>query len=310
MAPDRPIPVLLGCTASGKSDAAMAIALEHGGLEIVSADSRQIYRGMDIGTAKPSVDDMDSVPHHMIDLLEPSGVFSAGDYARMATDIIRDIRARSLTPLVVGGSGLYILALTGGLDDLPGRDDTVRRRLREIERETPGFLARFLRAMDPSSAVALSPGDVTRTIRAIEIGLLSGRGASELRTGGARSRDTLRESFRLVGMETGDRPLRERIESRVARMLERGLVEEVRGLYLGEGYGRDNSILGSTIGYVEIMDYLDGRCDLEQARSSIVTNTWQLSRRQLRMFRKLGAVHWTRERDPSTLLGLLGPEED
>ena len=282
----RTIPVLAGCTASGKSAAAMSLA-DGWDFEIVNADSRQIYRGMDIGTAKPATGETGRVRHHLYDIADPDETFSAGRYCRLARDTAKRIFESGSSPLLVGGSGLYIMAFTGSLDELPGRDDRMRAVLSEIEGESPGALHGFLSVLDGETASATAPTDVVRLVRALEIILRSGSRASDLRAGGAGHGN----GFRIVVVETEGGELRRRIGKRTAEMFDRGLVEEVKGL-ASRGYGRD-SVLGSTIGYREVLDYLDGRVTLERAREAVEVNTWRLARRQRNMFRRLrGAVPW------------------
>ncbi|MBN1433888.1 tRNA (adenosine(37)-N6)-dimethylallyltransferase MiaA [Candidatus Fermentibacterales bacterium] len=304
----RRVPVLLGCTASGKSALAMRMA-ELGPLEIVSADSRQVYRMMDIGTAKPSKADRAAVRHHMIDLADPSEPFSAARFARQASALIESMLGDRRAPLVVGGAGLYLLALAGRLDELPGRDEALRNGLGEAEALEPGLLARFLSVLDPASMSAIgSPRDLVRIVRALEIALLTGQRASDLRSGG--NEGSLWSGGRppelvFVGLRTEDADLKRSIELRVDSMIAAGLPEEVEHLYRGLGYGRDNSVLGCTIGYAELMDHMDGLCSMREARDSIVVNTWRFTRRQLRMFRRIGEVSWTGSSDPCEVRKLL-----
>jgi tRNA dimethylallyltransferase len=282
----RTIPVLAGCTASGKSAAAMSLA---GGreFEIVNADSRQIYRGMDIGTAKPGREETGRVRHHLYDIADPDETFSAGRYCRLAGVTMDSIFESGSTPLLVGGSGLYIMAVTGSLDELPGRNDRMRAVLSDIEGGSPGALHGILAVLDGETASVTDPADVVRLQRALEIILQSGMRASDLRTGGEGSGD----GFRVVVIETEGDELRRRIRGRTAEMFARGLVEEVECL-AAKGYGRD-SVLGRTIGYREILDYMDGAVTLDGAREAVEVNTWRLARRQRNMFRRLkGAVPW------------------
>ncbi len=265
----------------------MALA-EHIDLEVVSADSRQAYRLMDIGTSKPSPEDRSRVPHHLLDVVDPDEIFSAGRFADLAEHAIHDILSRGVTPLVVGGSGLYLMALTGSLDDLPSRSDRIRCVLEKIEIDSPGFLHRFLSELDCSLAERTGTGDRVRLLRALEIILQSGFPASLLRRGGGRT-DTSR--FRVVILEIEPLTLRSRIRTRTAEMFESGLLDEVKGL-LERGYGRD-SILGRTIGYAEVLDYLEGSVSLDEVMTNVEVNTWRLARRQRNMFRRLqNPVRW------------------
>jgi tRNA dimethylallyltransferase len=260
---------------------------EHIDLEVVNADSRQVYRLMNIGTSKPSTEDRSRVPHHLLDLVDPDEIYSAGRFAEMAGHAIQDILNRGVTPLVVGGSGLYLMALTGSLDDLPLRSDRIRCVLEEIEIDSPGFLHRFLSEVDSTLAERTGTGDRTRLLRALEIILQSGFPASLLRRGG--STDT--SLFRVIILEIDPLLLRSRIRARTMEMFDSGLLEEVRGLF-ERGYGR-NSILGRTIGYAEVLDYLEGTVSLDDVITRIEVNTWQLARRQRNMFKRLrNPVRW------------------
>ncbi len=255
-------------------------------LEVISADSRQIYRGMDIGTAKPSDAERRLLPHHLVDVADPDEYYSAGRFAREALREARRIRSGGRSPLVVGGSGLYVIALSGGLDDLPVRNDRVRRALRSSERGAPGFMRRALMRLDPERAGEVGEADLVRHVRALEIVLQSGRTLAELRGGSeGPSADLV-----IAGMELPPKRLKGRIAARTEKMLDEGLVGEVRDL-VSAGYGRD-SALGRTIGYTEILDYLEGAVDLEEAVARIERNTWRLARRQRNMFERLPGIRW------------------
>ena len=254
------------------------------GIEIVSADSRQFYRGMDIGTAKPRKGELDLIPHHMIDVAEPDALLSAGWYAVAAMEVIEEIISRGGIPLVVGGSALYIMCLAGLMDDLPQRNDGIRKALEAMEEQVPGALHRILHAMDSTEAGRIDPSDRIRLVRSLEIALQSGESPSELKKGGDPD-----PRFRFAVLEAGNIELRERIEVRTGAMIDSGLVEEVQGL-LDRGV-TEEPVLSSTIGYSEIIDYLKGRCTLDEAAGRISVNTWRYARRQRNMFRRLpGAV--------------------
>lgn len=277
MAGDR-IPVLVGCTASGKSAVAMAFARMSTDVEIVNCDSRQLYRGMDIGTAKPSDEDRALVPHHLLDAACPDTLLSAGWYAGHARQTLREIQNRGGRPLVVGGSALYLMALAGMTDPLPSRNDDLRNALISLEKSSPGALCRILSSLDPGTSVA--PTDNVRLLRALEICLESGSRATELRQGGSVS-----DSFIFVMLESDPVDLRKRIDERVDLMLKNGLLAEVEGLSAA-GYGRE-PVLGHTIGYREMLDHMDGLCSLNEAVTAIKTNTWRYARRQRNMFKRL-----------------------
>lgn len=279
------IPVIAGCTATGKTSAALEMAGRFPGVEIVSADSRQFYRGMDIGTAKPSSEELQAAPHHMINVADPDTLLSAGWYAAEALGIIDDILTRGGTPLVVGGSALYIMSLAGLFDELPERNDKIRDALKALEDQAPGSLHRILTEMDSDEADRIGESDTVRLVRSLEIGLISGEKPSFLKKGG-----TPDIRFRFVVLDHEGEALRKRIENRTAEMVRNGLEDEVRAL-MEQGYIRE-PVLGATIGYGEMMDYIQGLCTIEEAQSRIAVNTWRYARRQRNMFRRLpGAVY-------------------
>ena len=256
----------------------MAFALRNTGVEIVNGDSRQLYRGMDIGTAKPGMEERALVPHHLLDIADPDTLLSAGWYARTANETLGQILARGGLPLVVGGSALYLMALAGMTDPLPSRNDDLRSALNCLEKSSPGALCRILHSLDPDTAVAHT--DNVRILRALEICLESGSRATDLRQGGSVS-----DSFVFVMLESEPASLRARIDERVDRMVKAGLLSEVEGLSAA-GYRRE-PVLGHTIGYREMLDSLDGLCSLGEAVAAIKTNTWRYARRQRNMFKRL-----------------------
>lgn len=274
------VPVLVGCTGAGKSDAALAYAGLRRGMEIVNGDSRQVYRGMDIGTDKPGPEERARVPHHLLDMSDPDTLLSAGWFAREAKRVLTRIRASGGIPLVVGGSALYLMAMAGMTDPLPERNEPLRAVLTELEEEAPGVLHRMLRNLDPSSGASIPPSDRVRTLRAVEICLETGSRASGLRRGG-----TPVNAFRFILLDLPREELRRRVDLRVERMMERGLLEEVKAL-VARGFHRE-PVLGRTIGYAQILDHLEGQCSLSQAVSAIKTHTWRYSRRQRNMFQRL-----------------------
>ena len=278
------IPVIAGCTASGKSAAACRLAEMFPRIEIVSADSRQLYRGMDIGTAKPSREEQARIPHHMIDIADPDVLLSAGWFADASMKVIEDVLSRGSIPLVVGGSALYAMHLAGLADNLPERNDSIREALCILEDQVSGSLHRILEGLDPEEAGNVGSRDRVRLMRSIEIALQSRGLPSKLKKGGQHDR-----RLRFAILETGNRELRHRIEKRTADMIASGLVDEVRNL-LKAGVPED-PVMSSTIGYAEIIDYLRGGCSLEEAVERISVNTWRYARRQRNMFRRLpGAV--------------------
>lgn len=295
-------PVLVGPTATGKTDLLLELRERHD-FQVISADSRQIYRWMDIGTAKPTTGERERLRHHLVDFMDPDQSFSAGDFERKALELEKAIRSEGSLPLVAGGTALYVMALTGGLDPLPQKCAGVRNGFLLIEEERPGYMWELLCAVDPVTAGAVGPGDLRRQTRALEIRALSGLPAGTLRKGGDPAR---RDRYIIAGIRIPAEEHRRRIEIRTRRMLETGLVEETRSL-LQRGWGRE-SALGRTIGYSETMDYLDGAIgSMEELLERIATNTWRLARRQKNMFGRIRGIKWS-EGDPGELERILFAE--
>ncbi len=279
--------MVAGPTCSGKSALALEIARRTGG-EVVNCDSLQVYRGMDIGTAKTPPEDRAGVPHHLFDLLEPWEVFSAGQYAKLARGILEEIRRRGRVPVVAGGTGFYLRALLEGLAEAPPRDDALRERLMQRESRRAGSLHRILRRLDPQRAAGIHPNDVQKTVRALEICLLERRPASQVFEQGRRPL----EGFRVLKL--GLRPPRgrlvERIHERTRRMFEGGLLEEVQGL-LAQGVPR-NAKAFESIGYKEALACLEGAMDVQQAQELAAVATRQYAKRQMTWFRKDPEIRW------------------
>lgn len=279
---------IVGPTASGKTALSIALAQELSG-EIVSSDSMQIYRKMDIGTAKPDKTEQAGIPHHMLDIIDPSEEYSAARYAEEASAAIAGIRSRGHLPIVVGGTGYYVNALLGRITFEPEPDNTeVRARLTK-EAEALGEQALYdrLTALDPVYAATVHPNNTKRVIRALEIMELSGGTVSER---AERIHATpLRYEPVLIGICPESRELLvRRIEKRVDLMLEAGLLEEARQLY-----GENLSLTArQAIGYKELFSYFDGACTLEEAREAIRIHTRQYSKRQMTWFRQDRAIHW------------------
>jgi tRNA dimethylallyltransferase len=277
---------LVGPTASGKSQAALELAGQLGA-EICSVDSMLVYRGMDIGTAKPTPRERAAVPHHLLDLAAPSERFTVARFQDAARAAIDDVRARGAVPLLVGGSGLYFRAVA---DDLvfPGEDARVRAEL-ELEADTAGVeaLYRRLEDLDPVAAAKIDPGNVRRVVRALEVAAITGSAFSEFAAAWERY-DPSR--VRVAGIRVPAALLGARIAERVDSMLALGWLEEVEGL-LARGFG---SWLTSTqaVGYSELARHLDGRLSLEEAWEGTVRRTKNLARRQMAWFRRDPRVRW------------------
>ncbi|WP_433799134.1 tRNA (adenosine(37)-N6)-dimethylallyltransferase MiaA [Actinomycetospora sp. CA-084318] len=282
----RPI-ALVGPTATGKSDLALELAERLDG-EIVNTDAMQLYRGMDIGTAKLPVAERRGVPHHLLDVLEVTETASVAAYQRDARAAVDAIRRRERTPVAVGGSGLYVQAL---LDDLafPGTDPAVRTRLeRELAEVGPGVLHGRLAAVDPDAASTILPSNGRRIVRALEVVEITGRPfAASLPRPGRPRHDTL-----LVGLDRDTAELDARIGTRVDAMFDAGLVDEVRAL---EARGlRAGETASRAVGYRELLEVLpdDGPEQLAEARRRIVVATRRLVRRQRSWFRRDDRVRW------------------
>jgi tRNA dimethylallyltransferase len=276
--------VLAGPTASGKSAVALELGRRHP-LEIVSVDSMQVYRGMDIGTAKPTPAERAEVPHHMLDVLEPEQSCNVARFCRMARRAVVDIRARGNRPLLVGGSAMYLKGLIWGLMEAPGRDPDLRRRLEEqIEREGSAALHRRLAELDPAAAERIHPNDVQRLVRALEVCELTGRPMSAEQE---QFEGEPRLACLMVGLRRPRRRLYARIDERVDRMMAEGLLDEVRSLC-----GRLGPQASQAVGYKELMSHLDGEMSLDEAVALIKRNTRRLARHQHTWLRHFPDLRW------------------
>ena len=293
---------LLGPTAVGKTEIAIQLA-QHLNAEIVSVDSRQIYRQMDIGTAKPTPEEQQAARHHLIDCVDISQPFSVADYQTLADTAIGDIQNRGKRVLLVGGAGLYFRAIVDGLFEGPGADTTLRKRL-ETEAAQLGVnvLHERLRACDPEAADRIHPNNVVRVIRALEVYELTGIPMSEHQQQWHPEKQ--RYPFIAFGLTIPRALLYQRIEQRVDVMLANGLIAEVESL-LAAGYARDTVALQS-FGYRELIAYLDGDCTYVEAISQLKQNTRRFAKRQLTWFRKDTRIEWLdRESTPDIVAYLL-----
>lgn len=274
---------VVGPTASGKSALALALAHRLDG-EIVSCDSMQIYRHMDIGTAKPTAAEQEQIRHHLIDILEPEEPFSANDYAVAAEQAVSDILARGKLPIFCGGTGLYLDAFLRGKEaETPGERPDIRAELTAIlEEKGAEHLHGLLHAVDPESADAIHPNNTRRVIRALELYRATGVPKSEW---DRRSRAVpARYDACVLGLSYGCRELLyERIEQRVDQMIEQGLVEETRML-LERGVFEVSRTAAAAIGYKELLPYLRGECELEAAINELKTATRRYAKRQITWF--------------------------
>jgi len=282
------VPIVVGPTGVGKTEICLRVA-EKTGAEIVSADSRQIYRYMAIGTAKPTPEQLRRVPHHLVDCVDPDEEFNAARYGRMASKIISQLFAAGRLPLVVGGSGLYLRALLGAFFEGPGAHSEIRRRLAEEEsREGTGTLYRRLKHVDAQTASRIHPHDQVRTIRALEVHQLTGIPLSLWQKRGPYSRPNFR--WCKLGLYRRRENLYRRIEERVDTMMVQGLLKEVQVL-LSRGYSADLPAL-ATVGYQEMLAYIKGQLNFEQAVSLLKRNTRQYAKRQMTWFKKEGEILW------------------
>lgn len=285
----KPIILVLGPTAGGKSDLAVGLAQRlPGGGECVCADSMQVYRGMNIGTAKPTPAQRAAAPHHLFDLLDPhEDGFSVDTWLGLAEEAIAGIRHRGRYPVVVGGTNLYVQALLEGLFEGPEPDPDLRRELEAVE---PEVLRRRLEAIDPDAALRIHRNDRRRTVRAIEVHELTGRRISELQQqwlGGPSRADV-----RIIGLVYEAGVINTRINRRARTMIRDGLVHEVQSLRDAGGMGRQAS---EALGYRQILDYLDGRWSLSGALEQIRVRTRRYAKQQrtwLRRFRAHPQSTW------------------
>lgn len=280
--------IICGPTGSGKSTLAMNLARKYGG-QIIAADSRQIYKRLDIGTAKPTLEERRQIPHHMIDLVEVSETFTAKIYAQTASRALREVAAAGDVPFIVGGAGLYLSALTRGLFEGSSRNEVLRTELEELGRKYGTLkLHEMLLDIDPESAALISPNDKVRLIRAIEVFKQTGEKLSALKKAGRYGSPTAR--YLWLGLTLDRQALYERINSRVDSMMEMGLVEEVVGLR-NDGLGnhlRQKKI----VGYYEIVEVLDGVIPLHNAVSLIKQHSRNYAKKQLTWFRNKTPARW------------------
>ena len=278
--------VVAGPTGSGKTPLSVFLASLCNG-EIISADSRQIYRYMDIGTAKPSQAELNAVKHHFIDILNPDKDYNAGQFAKDARTIIDDIIARKKIPIVVGGSGLYIEALIDGFFEGPGADFEFRARYNErYEKEGGEILLEELRRVDPNAASKMHPSNNRRIIRALEVYHITGMPISKLQ----KETEPLPFSSYFVALDWDRDALYKRIENRVDIMMENGLIAEVKNLQQ-LGYSKDLNSL-QTVGYKEVFQHLDGGISYDEMVELIKRNTRRYAKRQLTWFRPDTRIHW------------------
>jgi len=283
-----PLVAVVGPTASGKSALGVCLAERFDG-EVAACDSTQLYRGFDIGTAKPSPIERRDIPHHLIDVLDPTEEATAGGYRHLALSVLENLRRRKRLPVLTVGTGLYLRALLEGLADVPKRSEELRERLRGTAKgHPPGYLQRVLKRLDPEAALKIAPADEQKLIRAIEVCVLARKPISEVHRAGR----TPLEGWRVVklGLMPPSEKLHERIRARTDAMLEQGWLGEVQAL-LESGLNEDAKPF-DFIGYRELRAVLRGEITLEEARGAIQQATRQYAKRQLTWFRKEKSLRW------------------
>lgn len=283
-----PLIVIAGPTASGKTKLAVELAKKYNG-EVVSADSMQIYKYMNIASAKPTEEEMQGIPHHLIDIFEPDHNFSVAEYVKMAKEAIADIHSRNKTPILCGGTGLYISSLIDNVKfDDTGNDDLIRLKLQdEAERYGNHYLWEKLNKIDPETASKVHENNLSRVIRGIEVFELTGIKLSEHKIN-SRKEITPFDSC-VIGLTFSDRVLLyDRINSRVDSMIENGLVEEARYMY----ENCKTATSKQAIGYKELIPYFENLCSLESCVEKIKQETRHYAKRQLTWFRRIDGIQW------------------
>lgn len=281
------LPVIVGPTAAGKTALSLQIS-QFLPVEIISADSRQIYRKLDIGTAKVEEEIREKVTHHFIDIMDPSTAYSAGEYSTQAREKIKEITAKKITPLVVGGSGLYIRALIDGFSVIGAKDEEIRRELENgYEREGSEVYYNQLKERDPEYASKISPRDKQRILRALEVCLVSGKNFTYW-----HKKESRPAAFSplMIGLTMPRELLYEKINNRVEEMIERGLLKEVENLKVS-GYSAKQNAL-NTVGYKEVFSYLNGDTSFNEMKELIKRNSRRYAKRQLTWFNKDKRIIW------------------
>ena len=288
--------IILGPTVVGKTAFSILLAKALN-TEIISADSMQVYRYMDLGTAKPSPSELREAPHHLINILSPEETFSAGLFKEKAQKIINDLHSKNKIPVIVGGTGLYIRSLTAGLFEGPGADWLLRKDLMEEEKRLgKGHLFNKLETLDPEAARKIEPNDLRRIIRALEVSLKEKKMISEIRRQSTRSPDF---EFIKIGLTRDRKELYGLIEERVDRMMKDGLLEETRRLLK---MNPDRTAM-QALGYKEMRLYIDGGVDLAEALRLTKKRTKMFAKRQFTWFKKETGINWV------DITGMLDAEE-
>lgn len=300
---EPPLVVICGPTATGKSDAGVLVAERLYG-EVISADSMLVYRGMDIGTAKPTASDMRGIPHHLIDIVEPDQEYNAALFQEQARAVIADIMNRRKLPVLVGGTGLYIGAVIDEYDFSGARgSDLYRKELfKQAEEYGTSKLHERLREIDPGTAARLHPNDARRIIRALEVYRFTGIPISSFHTV-EQPRKSVYKKMLMFGLILEREKLYKLIEQRVDRMIQAGLVEEVQGL-LDRGFSPELSSMRG-LGYKEIVEYLTGKSSLDQAVDTLKRNTRRFAKRQMTWFRRDKRIKWLNPEQADVSRGII-----
>lgn len=281
----NPLIVVAGPTGAGKSTLALRVCEEFSG-EIVNCDSLQLYRGFHVGTAKTPECQRRGMPHHLLDVLNPPDGYSAGEYARVARNAIAEISTRGHLPVVVGGTGFYLRALLNGLPHLPESDDAVRQRLMDRERRKAGSVRRLLTRLDPASAARIHPNDTQRSMRAVEIRLLSGqRSPPAIQTAPLGGYRVLK-----IGLDPDRAALYSLLDARAKQMFASGLVEEIEALLANGCTGEEKPF--QSLGYRQALAYIRGEITLERAIYLTQLDTRHYAKRQWTWFRRDPEITW------------------
>jgi tRNA dimethylallyltransferase len=300
---NRPIAVLTGPTGTGKSEFALRLAREFP-IEIVSVDSAQVYRGLDIGSAKPDAATRAAVRHHLLDMVDANAAYSAGQFVRDATEAIADIEARGRVPLLVGGTMLYLRALIGGIASLPRASEQIRADI-DTEAKRVGWAALHTRlaSVDAAAAARIHPNDAQRIQRALEVHAATGEPISALQ---AATRSPLARDFLVTALVPADRArLHAAVAQRFENMMAAGLLEEVRTLYARGDLTAENPAIRA-VGYRQLWSYIEGACSLETAVERAVAATRQLAKRQMTWLRSMPNIRIV---DPYDAQGFVGARE-
>ena len=292
---------LFGPTGVGKTALSLKLA-EKNNAEIISVDSMQVYRYMDIGTAKILPNEQNGIVHHLIDVVNPDEPFTAGDFKRFSENKIIDIAKREKTPFLVGGTGFYFSTLINGIVDIPKIDDNLRERLRKLlSKRGKQWIFRMLELVDYDLSLRLNENDSQRVLRGLEVFFGTNRRLSDFYNDKRNNLDNV--SYLKIALNISRDELYDRINQRVDSMVQSGLENEVRKL-LDMGYTRDDWGMKG-IGYVEFIDYFEGKCSFSEAVDKIKQNSRHYAKRQLTWFRKMSDVHWFSPNDEGEIISLV-----